>query len=476
MIITLPGQSYEHPSQDANYQRSINLFPSPTGDDKIKLTQLHTAGLKTLVDLVGDEVRAIIPFDDKLYVVVDSSVHLVTIAADKESATSSVVGTLVSFTGRIDWARNPTQVMLVDGSTAGYIITASTNTVAVIADSDFTGGTTVDFIDSYFVYNTPGAATMFSTDSNDGTTINALNVATAEASPDRLKAIIAHKREIWAFGEDTTEVWYNAANAVGFPFSARDGAVVDQGISAAQSVVRIDNTLLWLDDRRFVVQAEGYNIRVISTNAISAKIQAYDTVSDAIAFSYDDRGHNFYQLTFPTEGKTWVYDLTTQMWHEKSYRDPDVDMDTRHLANCFHRFNGLDLVGAFNSGKLYKMSRDYLDDDGAPIVRTKTTSHSSNELKQFGINSLELHAEAGKGTVSGTGSDPQIMMRYSHDGGYSWSNSLPRSLGKLGEYGKRIRWNRLGSGREWIFEFTTVDPIPLSLMELYAEVDGDGNA
>jgi hypothetical protein len=476
MKITISGQSYEHPSRDANYQRSVNLFPAATGDPVVQSVQLHTPGLTELVDLSGNEVRAIMPFDDKLYVIVDETVYLVTLAVDQNSATSSSIGTLTNSTGRISWARNPTQIMLVDGSTNGYVITASTDTLAAISDTDFTGGVTVNFIDSYFVYNTPDSATMFSTDSNDGTTIDALDVATAEASPDQLKAIIVDKREIWAVGETTTEVWYNAANPIGFPFSTRDGAVVDQGTSAAHSVIKADNTLLWLDDRRFVVQKEGYSINIVSTDVISAEFQTYATVSDAFAFAFKDRGHYFYQLTFPTEGKTWVYDLTSKMWHEKSFRNPATDMDTRHLANCFGTFQDLSLVGAFNSGKLYKMSSEYFDDAGDPILRIRTTSHTTTELKQYSVNALELHAETGKGTVSGAGSDPQVMLRYSNDGGYTWSHSLPRSLGKLGEYDKRVRWNRLGTGREWIFEFTIADPVPLGLLELYAEIDGDGNA
>lgn len=476
MRIVLPGQSYEHSSRDANYQRSVNLFPSPTGDKAIGAIQLHTPGLKELVDLSGDAVRAIMPFEEKLYVIVDQTVYSLTLSADKESATSTTVGTLTNSTGRISWSRNPTQIMIVDGSSTGYIITTSTDSIAAIADADFTGGDTVNFIDSYFVYNTPNAATMFATSSNDGSTVDALDVATAESSPDKLKAVISHKGEIWAVGDKTTEVWYNAANPVGFPFSPRDGAVIDQGTSAAHSLIRADNTLLWLDDRRFIVQAEGYNVKVVSTNAISAEFQTYETVSDAFAFSFEDRGHFFYQITFPTEKKTWAYDLTTGMWHEKSFKDPESDTDTRHMANCFGMFDDLDLVGAFNSGKIYKMSRDYLDDAGDPIFRTRTTAHSTQELKQISFNSLELHAETGKGKVTGAGSDPQIMLRYSHDGGYTWSHSIARSLGKLGEYGKRVRWNRLGSGREWIFEFTCADPVPLGLLELYGEVDGDGNA
>ncbi len=471
--ITLTGQSYEHPSRDANYQRCINLFPSPTGDEKVPATQLHTSGLSTLVDLGGGSVRALMPFDSKLYAIVDNTIYVITLAVDNNSATSSSIGTTHESSGRISWARNPTQIMIVDGTTNGYIITAATNTLTQITDPDFTGGTTVDFIDSYFVYNTPSGSTMYSTTINNGSSVNALDVATAEGSPDKLLGLTVYRNEIWALGERSAEVWYDAANVTGFPFSVRGGALVDIGTSAPHSACRANNNLLWLDDRRFVVMISGYTPTVVSTPAVSAKFQSYTTVSDAFGFAFKDRGQFFYQLTFPTEGKTWCYDLDGKMWHERSYRNPAMDIDTRHLANCYTNFNNMNLVGAYNSGKIYKMSGDYYDDAGDPIVRIRTTSHYTTELKQFSFNSLELHAETGKGTVTGTGSDPQITMRYSNDGGYSWSHHMARSLGKIGEYGKRVRWNRLGSGREWIFEFTYVEPTPLGLMELYAEIEGE---
>ncbi len=476
MKLPLSLQSYEHPSQDANYQRCVNLFASPTGDEKSPFIQLHTSGLRELVDLTGSEVRALIPFDSKLYVIVDSNVYLVTLAVDKASATSSLIGTIAASSGRISWARNPTQVMIVDGSTRGYIITAATDTIAQITDPQFTGGVMVDFIDSYFLYNTPTASTMYSTAINDGTNVNALDVATAEGSPDKLLGLIAYRKEIWALGETSTEVWYDAANVTGFPFSLRDGAMLDFGTSAPHSACRANNSMLWLDDRRFVMMVSGYTPTIVSNSAISAKFQKYTTVNDAFAFAFKDRGHYFYQLTFPTEGKTWVYDLDNKLWHERSYRNPVSDQDTRHLANCYANFQGLNLVGAYNSGKIYIMSGDYLDDANDPIVRLSRTAHSTTELKQFTFHELVLHAETGKGTVTGTGSDPQITMRYSNDGGYSWSNHMARSIGALGKYGEVPSWNRLGSGRQWIFEFQYCEPTPLGLLELYGNVSGDGRA
>lgn len=486
MDLRICGPTYQHPSQDVNFQKCINLFPSYAGRDGVSGSPinnntatpvlLHTPGYKELIDLgINDEVRAIMVYDDdNVYTVVGTSVYKITINTDAETATSTLLGTVAGGDGQISWAKNPTQIMMVMG-TKGYIITVSTDTLTEITDTDFTGGDTVVFLDSYFIYNTPDAATMYVTSLNDGSTVDPTDVATAEGQPDDTVALLVDKRELWVLGENSVEIWYNAANATGFPLSRRDGAVLDVGCSAKFSAIRIDNTLMWLDDQGYVVQSNGYQVSPVSSPAVNAAIQGYETWSDAFAYETFDRGHNFYVLTFPTENKTWVYDLTTQLWHERAYFNQDDEFE-RHHSNCHARYKNLNLIGDSSTGKIHIMRDDIYDDDGDPIHRLRTTQHNQNEYKQFGVPELELHVEAGKGLTTGTGSDPKIMMRYSHDGGYSWSHELERSIGKIGQYGKRVRWNRLGTGREWLFEFRYSDPTKFTLISASVEVDGDGNA
>ncbi len=78
---------------------------------------------------------------------------------------------------------------------------------------------------------------------------------------------------------------------------------------------------------------------------------------------------------------------------------------------------------------------------------------------------LQLDMEVGLGLATGQGSDPQVMMRWSDDGGKTWSNEYMRSAGKQGEYKKRIIWRRLGRGRDRIFEFVVSDPIAFSIID-----------
>lgn len=476
MKLPITGPTYQHSSQDVNYQKCINLFLSdagPLGRGETGVL-VHTPGLKSIGSVSGkSEVRALFNHNnEKLYCVMDNTVYLITFNEDALTATFGSIGTIATSTGAIGWAINPTQIMLVDGSSSGYIITVATDTLALITDVDFTGGTTVCFIDSYFVYNTPGAATMFATKLNDGTDINALDVATAEGRPDDLVAVLTDKREVWAFGTLSTEFWYNAANASGFPLSRRDGAFMDIGCGAAFSAIQINNGVCWLDNRGFIVFASGYAPQVISSPAMAREMNSYTTLSDATAFSHMDRGHLFYVISFPTENKTWAFDFVTEQWHERAYFNHD-DSFERHKANCHVRWKNWEFVGGKDDGNVYILHHSYYDDAGDPIHRLRTTAPFNDEFRRTTIHTLELQLETGKALSTGTGSNPQLMMRYSNDGGYSWSNEAVASLGAIGEYAKLVRWTNLGGAREWMFEFRFTDPIPFTILDASINIIGE---
>lgn len=473
MKFPITGPAYEHASQDVNNQRSVNFYVSSGGPEgRSPAALMPTPGLKEVIDLSGSNVRALMKFDSRIYAVMDSTLYEIIYDESAQTATSVTIGTIGSAEGQLLWDRNPTQIMIAD-SEKGYILTPSTNTLAEITDADFTGASTLTFFDSYFVYNTPNASTMFSTASNDGSTISALDVATAEGRSDKLVAVINDKRELWAFGEDTVEIWYNAANTTGFPFSRREGAFLDLGCAAALSVIQFNNSLVWLDRRGFILMADGYGAKVISSEAISKEIRSYAETSDAWAFQFTDRGNLFYVITFPTAKKTWAYNAANGTWCEMAYWTGSEF--EHHLANCHLRFNQSDLVGDRKSGKIYVLDANTYKDGSDTIHRLRSTQFINQEFHQFGVNCLEVHLESGKALSTGTGSDPQIMMRYSNDGGYVWSYEMARSMGKIGEYSKRVRWNRLGTAREWLFEFRITDPIGFSIIDASLDLEGTLN-
>jgi hypothetical protein len=63
--------------------------------------------------------------------------------------------------------------------------------------------------------------------------------------------------------------------------------------------------------------------------------------------------------------------------------------------------------------------------------------------------------------------DPRVMLRWSDDGGHTWSNEHWASMGKIGEYGKRVIWRRLGMTtklRDRVYEISGSDPVKIAIM------------
>lgn len=477
MQLNVCGPAYKHVYQDVNNQRCLNMYPIQVGPDgRGKATLIPTAGSTLLTNLGVNSVRCMGAVGDYVYVVEGTNVHKLDIDLTTLAVTDTIIGTFTSTTAGVMYmAANPTQIIWVDGSTKGYIYTPGTGVFQEITatDSDFTGGGQVAFIDSYFVVNDPGTGQFYFSASNNGLNWDPLDVATAETSTDNIVGLGVTKGELWVIGERSTEIWYNAANVSGSPFSLRTGLQMQIGCSAPASIVNVNDLLIWLDHRGFVVQSSvspfirsnnsGYDLTIISDEAITADILSYGRRDDAIAISYNDRGHIMYQITFPTANKTWVYDYTTKVWHERNYQVYSTGDSRYHIGQFFAQIGTIQLMAGLNDGQIFLVSDEYYDDDSNPILRNRTTSvqYDPEKFRFAGVDRLELRVAIKQHDVV----DPQISMRYSNDGGHTWSSDLARDLPKVGEYAKPVIWNRLGAAREWIFEFTTTEAIPFAFID-----------
>jgi hypothetical protein len=276
---------------------------------------------------------------------------------------------------------------------------------------------------------------------------------------------------VWAFGTNSIEVWYDSG-ATDFPLQRIQGAFNELGCAAPYSVAKMDNGLFWLGrDRRgqgIVYRANGYTGVRISTHAVEWQIQQYADLSDAIGYTYQQDGHSFYVLIFPTANTTWVYDAATQAWHERA--GFVNGFFTRHRSNCQMAFNNKIVVGDFEDGNIYAFDLDDYSDNGEiqKWLRTwRALPTGTNTLKRTAQHTLQLDCESGVGINSGQGEDPQVMLRFSDDGGHTWSNESWKSMGKIGEYYKRVIWRRLGMTlklRDRVYEVSGTDPVKIAIM------------
>ncbi|CAB4166159.1 Bacteriophage P22, Gp10, DNA-stabilising [uncultured Caudovirales phage] len=471
------GGAYVARSVNAANNRMVNLFPEavPEGSGGKEAGFLSRCPGLSLLQTVGTgPIRALWAHQTNgsdFYVVSGSSVYKLT----GVNATPTLLGT-VTGTGPVSIADNGTQIFFACNPD-GYIYNESTNVFAKITDPDFPGAVTVQYLDGYFVFNEPDSQLLWITALLDGTSIDPLDFASAEGSPDGIVAVAVTHRELWVFGTDSVEVWYDAGTA-DFPLARISGAFNEIGCVAPYSVAKLDNTLYWLGtDARgqgIVYKANGYTGARVSTHAIEYAIQSYSTISDAVAYTYQQDGHAFYVISFPTAGKTWCYDVATNLWHERA--GFSNGQFTRHRSNCQCNFGGTIIVGDYLDGRIYSFDLDvYADDDQVQryLRSWRAIPPGQNNLNRTAQHSLQLDCESGVGLNTGQGSDPQVLLRWSDDGGHTWSNEHARSLGAIGATGQRVIWRRLGMTlklRDRVYEVSGTDPTKIAIVgaELHA--------
>ena len=387
------------------------------------------------------------------------------------------------------------------GSETMYAIAFS---VLPNTDGAFSGGTAIFTVDNYFVYNNPGTQQWGSSD-----LLSPLSQSTSyafkDATPDKLVTLIVDHREIYLMGEASSEVWTDVG-AVPFPFQRIPGTTTQHGVAAKFSIARVDNSFAYVSrnsrGQAQIMQMVGYVPQRISTHAVENSItQQY--IDDAIAWTYQLEGHEVYVVTFPSIELTWAYDATTKMWHKWLYTE-DSGQFTRHRGECLALFQGLVLVGDYQNGKIYEVDKKNYTDDGQTIRRLRRAPHLITDMQRQYFDELQIQFQPGVGTtglsvnigitplpstyiiysnaifsigptetfvlgapaisIPSTTTNPQAMLRWSNDGGSTWSREHWVSIGQLGKYKNRAIWRRLGTARDRVYEVSVSDPVNMVIV------------
>ena len=297
-----------------------------------------------------------------------------------------------------------------------------------------------------------------------------------DSSTDNLITMMENNREAWLIGERTTEVWFNSGGT-NFSFSRIPGVGPQIGCAAVHSITRAGPQLCWLgrneQGQNIVVVTSQYSWDKISTPAIDYEIAQYPVVSDAIGYAYEEGGELFYMLTFPTADVTWCFSFTSQLWHQRASYDPNAGLFHRHRSNCFMDFGDVRIVGDYQTGQLHQMSRAYFTDAGAPLRCVRRTPHlwlKATRERMF-FSQLQVEFTPGVGLQVGQGVSPQAMLRFSSDGGFTWSNEIWVSIGAAGHTKNRAIWYNLGEARDRVWEVNFTDPVQRDIIgcTLWAE-------
>jgi len=480
--IPLLGGAYSARSVIANAQRCVNLFPEKNQEDaEVPVTHYQAPGLLRLAtgNLPTTWRGLYFATNLVLYGVLGTTVYRV-----NDDWTLTDLGTIASpALTPVSMIDNGAHIMIVDGSANGWTIDLSTDTLAPIVDVNFLGGDFVQYLDTFFLLNRPGTREFYQSDSN-AITFPGLSESKTGA-PDKLVSLIVNHLDIWLIGQRTTEIWSNVG-APGFPFQRLPGVFIQHGSVAKYSVAAYDLMIFWLSQdnngEALALMGSNYQVVNIMTPAISWEISKYPVISDAIGLVYQQGNHVFYVLTFPTADKTWVYDLSTKEWHERTWTDQN-GVEHRIRANCTAFAYGKNVVGDHQNGRLYAWDEETFTDDGQPMVFRRGFPHAvaggNAVYHQRFIADIEVgtaSSDSGNPTQPpwnyGPGAPanmPMISLRWSNTRGKSWNDPIQIPLGATGDFQYVPSWRDLGQARDRVYELFWSEDCAVALNGAYLD-------
>lgn len=470
------GGAYTARSSNEAANRMVNLYSEATPEGgKEPGYLLRCPGYSLLATIGTGPIRGMWRFNQILYVVSGNKFYKVDSAWNV-----TTIGFVDNGTEPVSMSDNGTQIFIACNPKS-YIYYIFLGLIFEITDVDFPGASSVAFIGGYFVFNEPNTQRVWVTALLDGTQIDPLDFASAESGTDRIRTLIADHKEIWLFGDNTIEVWYNSGETA-FPLSPIQGAFIETGIEAYRSLAKCDNSLFWLgSDPRgdgIIYRTNGYTPIRISTHALEWQIQSYSRMDDAIGYAYQMDGHTFYMLTFPTANKTWCYDVSTGLWHERASFNSTTGEFYRHRSNSQAYFNEEIVIGDYENGNIYKYDLSDYTDNGATnkwLRSWRALPTGQNDLNRTIHHALQLDCEAGVGLATGQGQNPLVNLRWSDDGGHTWGNYHAQSMGAGGAFGTRVIWRRLGMStrlRDRVYEVSGSDPVKVAIMGAELDIRG----
>lgn len=512
MRVPLTQGAYMARSIIANAQRCVNLFAERNASDStVPFTYYNCPGLTSLSSPATSGAGRGLYWgnNDQLYGVVGRTVYQI-----GSDWAFTALGTIGTGQGLVSMADNGTTLSLVDGSPRGYQIDLATNVFSEITAATnapdpaseavyaFYGANRADALDGYLLFNQPGTRNFYTTYLNE-MIFDALYFAAKNGYSDNLVTLIVSKRVIWLIGERTVELWFNAG-APDFPFQIMPGPFIQHGCVAKYSVAQVGGNVFWLSQdqagQAIVVRGADYDAQRISNHAMETEMAKYPTVVDAEGFCFQQDGHAFYQLNFPTANKSWRWDESVpDQWHEPVWTDAN-GAEHRHRASCAALAYGKNVCLDWQTGELYALDPEAWTDAGAPMYFRRGFPHFVKDGKQVIYPGFTLDVQAATspdtidppgpfpwlgspGGVDGSPSidggppedaflgspapapstAPMVFLRWSDDRGKTYGNPLGQSLGATGQYLSQPQWNRLGRARDRVWEIYGVVPGKLAI-------------
>ncbi len=503
-LIPLTSGAYKTRNAIGNSQICENLFPEANPENAspdAPVTHYPREGLRALASAPQQAVgRGLFTMSNgAAYCVIGPNVYYIT-----SSFTLTLLGQITTLFTPAYIDDNGTDALIVDGSATAFTITLDGNAFSAVSDTTgtYVGATRVSFSDTYLAMNAVKTNGWMVTVPNT-VTFNALQQANADSTPDPIATLCFNLRQMWLLKQTHSEIWY-LAGSTPFPYQEWPNIAIPYGCAAQYSLVRADVSLFWLSrndqGRAIAVKTKGDSVTAISTRALEFEWNSYATINDCVGGTFQQGGHTFVIFHFPTADKTWAYDLATEQWHARVW----IDKDGKPHRERVSFYTSVGAPGGYpetilgqdwQTGQIYALDPNVYTDNGNPIVCRRSFPHQMKDMKEITIPAFVADFATGdivgvgeQGTAGPSGNfnqdlsadfnitlqslgvpAPALCMRFSKNGGRTWSHFRQKKLISSGQYRSMMRYRALGMGRDWVFELMWVYPGQTALNGAYLD-------
>lgn len=474
-VVPLFGSGVYGKSAVVTRQRRVNCYYEPRPDgDKAKVVIYGTPCLLLVFNISQPSnlpLRALLCANETALYAVQYN-HFLSLGSAGQVFFTGNINTIA---GLCSLSPNPngSQIMLVDG-VGGWLYQPGAGTFVALTSAGtgwfVPGAKTVTNVGGYFVCELPGTNQFGVSNLNDATTGSALSFGAIAAFPDICIAVDNVAGNLVGFGNVHTEFWQPVGTPPpANPFAPIQSATVQVGLAAIFSRSHVGDNLMFLgktpQGTKRVYQISGYAVAAVSEEIDWIINQPGFVVTDATALTYQRDKHPFYQLTFPTMGRSFLFDASTGIWNE-TQTGLTTAGPIRHQGNLSSYYGGLNngdtLVTDYASGNVYRMDDATYTDNGVPVLREIVTKCQVKGFNRFRIPQLFLDMETGVGLSANDpvqGANPQISIECSKDNGRTWLAPRLIGLGRDGQYLVKIKARRFGQARFFHFRFRMTDPV-----------------
>ncbi len=473
--LPIPLGFYQNASAPVSSQRCINWVPTiPEGEALNSRVLMQPSGITEFANTGTKPCRGAWVVRETPYFVQGNS--LISLSS------TGVIKTHGTISGdvRVQMADNGTSLVIVVPNGNGYVYNVDDDTLTQITDPDYQKSDSVSFYRGFFVFTASDGKQLFVSNLNAPLTFDALDFGSAEGDPDRIVTQIVDHDELSIIGSKTTEVFRNVGGA-DFPLQIIQGAFTQKGAHSKYGVVKFDNTYLFVgggenDLTGIWRQSSSSSAVKISTDAIDNQIQKLtdEELSKMYAMTYTKKGQFFAIFTFnssQTSNKTFVYNGTASalsgvpVWYEAQSGLTDNSWRVNAIIKAYGKL----LCGDSVDGRIGFIDDSVYTEYNDLILLQATTKPFSQDGMKIFAGELEVDFEAGTGLTLGQGSNPVVRMDYSDDGGRTFSSEFSREIGKIGEYGHEVVWNRQGRfPNARTIRFTVTEPCKTTMIRIAA--------